>query len=74
MPWNKSDFLKFNLMSTTEDTDSYYYLGVDIGGTKCSIVLGDNHFNILRKIQFETKVSRGYVFYVAVFNRLCPKN
>ena len=29
-------------------------IGVDIGGTKCAVVLGDEK-NILRKIQFETK-------------------
>ncbi len=37
-----------------------YYLGFDIGGTKCSIVLGDKDFNIYEKIFFETKVERGY--------------
>lgn len=37
-----------------------YYLGFDIGGTKCAIVLGDKEFNIYEKIFFETKVERGY--------------
>jgi len=37
-----------------------YYLGFDIGGTKCSIVLGDKDFNIYEKIFFETKTERGY--------------
>lgn len=37
-----------------------YYLGFDIGGTKCSIVLGDEDFHIYEKIFFETKVERGY--------------
>lgn len=37
-----------------------YYLGFDIGGTKCSIVLGDSDFNIYEKILFETKAERGY--------------
>lgn len=37
-----------------------YYLGIDIGGTKCAIVIGDSEFNIYRKIQFETKTERGY--------------
>jgi len=37
-----------------------YYLGIDIGGTKCAIVIGDKDFNIYRKVQFETKTERGY--------------
>jgi glucokinase len=37
-----------------------YYMGLDIGGTKCAVVVGDNHFNILRKVQFETRTERGY--------------
>jgi len=43
----------------TEKTTEYY-LGIDIGGTKCAIVIGDSEFNIYRKIQFETKTERGY--------------
>ncbi len=37
-----------------------YYLGYDIGGTKCSIVLGDKDFHIYEKVFFETNVDRGY--------------
>jgi len=37
-----------------------FYLGMDIGGTKCSIVLGDKDFYIYEKIVFETKIERGY--------------
>jgi len=37
-----------------------YYLGFDIGGTKCSIVLGDKDFNIYEKVFFKTNVERGY--------------
>jgi len=37
-----------------------YYLGIDIGGTKCAIVIGDKDFNIYRKVQFETKTERGF--------------
>ncbi len=37
-----------------------YYLGYDIGGTKCSVVLGDKDFRIYEKVFFETKVERGY--------------
>lgn len=43
----------------TEKTNEYY-LGIDIGGTKCAIVIGDKDFNIYRKVQFETKTERGY--------------
>ncbi|MBQ7957907.1 MAG: ROK family protein [Clostridia bacterium] len=30
------------------------YLGIDIGGTKCAIVLGDENANIIRKERFDT--------------------
>ncbi|WP_339705182.1 ROK family protein [uncultured Kriegella sp.] len=36
-----------------------YYVGLDIGGTKCAVVLGDDDFNIYEKVFFETKVARG---------------
>ena len=43
------------------DSEKEYYLGIDIGGTKCAVVVGDNKFTIHRKIQFETRTSeRGY--------------
>jgi len=39
-----------------------YYLGFDIGGTKCSIVLGDQDFTIYEKVFFETRTAeRGYI-------------
>ena len=37
-----------------------YYLGLDIGGTKCGLVLGDKDFNLLEKIVFPTRTERGY--------------
>jgi len=38
-----------------------FYLGIDIGGTKCAVVAGDEDFNIYQKIQFETRTGeRGY--------------
>jgi len=38
-----------------------FYLGIDIGGTKCAVVVGDDDFKIHTKIQFETRTSeRGY--------------
>ncbi len=36
------------------------YLGLDIGGTKCSLVVGDKNFAIKHKITFETRTERGY--------------
>jgi glucokinase len=34
-----------------------YFLGIDIGGTKCAVVVGYADFKIHKKIQFETKTS-----------------
>lgn len=36
------------------------YVGLDVGGTKCAVVVGDSSFKIKKKIFFETKVERGY--------------
>ncbi len=36
------------------------YLGLDIGGTKCAVVVGDASFSIKKKVFFETRVERGY--------------
>lgn len=37
-----------------------YYLGYDIGGTKCSIVLGDQDFKVFEKVVFATRTDRVY--------------
>ncbi len=37
-----------------------YFIGVDIGGTKCAIIIGDSNFKIYKRVQFETKTERGY--------------
>ena len=37
-----------------------YYIGFDIGGTKCSVVLGDKNFKVYEKIVFGTQTGRGY--------------
>lgn len=34
-----------------------YYLGIDIGGTKCAVVVGDSNFNIFERIQFDTRTA-----------------
>ena len=46
-----------------------YYIGIDIGGTKCAIVVGDKDFNIYRKVQFETKTERGYSAILDEFHK-----
>ncbi len=39
----------------------HFYIGLDIGGTKCAVVIGNEHFTILRKIFFETRTDeRGW--------------
>lgn len=43
------------------------YLGLDIGGTKCGVVVGDASFVIKKKIFFETRVERGYEAILAEF-------
>lgn len=43
------------------------YLGLDIGGTKCSVVIGDNTFSIKKKIVFETLTQRGYIAILSEF-------
>lgn len=43
------------------------YIGLDIGGTKCAVVVGDASFEIKKKIFFETKTERGYEAILAEF-------
>lgn len=43
------------------------YLGLDIGGTKCSVVVGDASFSILRKIGFDTNTERGWKSILSEF-------
>lgn len=40
--------------------NSKFYLGIDIGGTKCAIVISNSEFYIIDKTKFDTDVSRGY--------------
>ncbi len=46
-----------------------YYLGIDIGGTKCAIVAGDKNFTVHRRVQFETRVERGYTEILEEFHQ-----
>jgi len=43
------------------------YLGLDIGGTKCSLVVGDASFSVLRKVGFETNTERGWKSILSEF-------
>ncbi len=45
------------------------YLGLDIGGTKCSVVVGDDSFEIKRKVAFETRTERGYMAILSEFKQ-----
>lgn len=47
-------------MKSSEKPQQDLYLGLDIGGTKCSVVLADNSFSIKSKIIFNTITERGY--------------
>ena len=47
-----------------------FYIGYNIGGTKCSIILSDNKFNILEKEVFDTKSERGYNAILNEFKEL----
>ncbi|MDD4143972.1 MAG: ROK family protein [Prolixibacteraceae bacterium] len=44
-----------------------YYIGLDIGGTKCAVIAGDDQFNIFRKVRFDTKTERGVNNILAEF-------
>lgn len=51
-----------------KDKIQQYYLGIDIGGTKCAVVLGDREFNIYRKVQFKTRTNeRDYIEIIEEF-------
>jgi len=54
-------------MTNRNKTKQELYLGVDIGGTKCCLVLGDATFSIKRKIVFNTLVERGYEAILSEF-------
>ena len=36
------------------------YLGLDVGGTKCSVVIGDSSLTVKRKVVFDTLTERGH--------------
>lgn len=43
-----------------QDLNKKYFIGLDVGGTKCAVVLGDDQFQIIHKIKFDTRTERGY--------------
>lgn len=58
-------------MTSTENRSKDIYIGLDIGGTKCSVVIGDNTFAIRKKAGFETRTrERGYVEILAEFKSI----
>jgi glucokinase len=45
------------------------YLGLDIGGTKCSVVVGDASFSVKQKVVFDTLTERGYMTILSEFRK-----
>ena len=39
--------------------DKKYYLGIDVGGTKCAVIAGTEEMEILEKINFPTETNKG---------------
>jgi len=56
-------------MTTEDKSSTNIYLGLDIGGTKCSVVIGDDSFSIKKKIFFETRTERGYIEILEDFKK-----
>ncbi|TSA34749.1 MAG: ROK family protein [Porphyromonadaceae bacterium] len=54
-------------MADNNQTLGELYLGLDIGGTKCSVVAGDAAFSIKRKIVFDTRTERSYQVILSEF-------
>ncbi|MCL4482801.1 MAG: ROK family protein [Bacteroidetes bacterium] len=56
-------------MTSIHPVPEVLFLGIDIGGTKCAVVLGDESFSIRSKVVFETRVERGYEAILAEFQQ-----
>lgn len=57
-------------MSLKKQTKEDIYIGLDIGGTKCAVVVGDASFAIKRKIGFDTRTDeRGYQAILSEFKK-----
>lgn len=47
-----------NIFLQIERGNEMYYIGIDIGGTKISVVLSDNKYNILDKVKLVTDITK----------------
>jgi len=56
-------------MGSADKNSKNIYIGLDIGGTKCGVVIGDNAFSIKKKIVFETRTERGYMEILTDFKK-----
>jgi glucokinase len=56
-------------MAENDRTQGELYLGLDIGGTKCSVVVGDSSFSIKKKVVFDTRTERGYHDILSEFQK-----
>jgi glucokinase len=56
-------------MSQLNNAGGDIYIGLDIGGTKCSVVIGDSSFSIKKKISFDTLTERGWQAILSDFKR-----
>lgn len=56
-------------MKGSDQNSKDIYLGLDVGGTKCAVVVGDSSFKVKKKIFFETKVERGYKVILDEFQK-----
>lgn len=54
-------------MNELKQVSEDLYLGLDVGGTKCSMVIGNASLAIKKKIFFETRVERGYKAILSEF-------
>ena len=57
------------MIAESDSSGKDIYIGLDIGGTKCSVVAGDSSFSIKRKIGFETFTGKGYKPVLTEFSR-----
>lgn len=46
------------------DMNKNYYLGIDIGGTKCAVIAGTCDMEILKKITFPTLTQKGHEYAI----------
>jgi glucokinase len=56
-------------MTSDKKPSDDIYLGLDIGGTKCSVVIGDSTFSIKNKVVFDTRTERGYKEILSDFKK-----